>query len=287
MVRGVGGHSGKEGDLPGSWLKTCGCGCANRSVGRGHPTGNVTSALGSCPGARVSAPMGGRQSVPCEDPGRVPLLLLRVAQEHPAGGRDGGQAERGHRGPAEGGPVDDEDDGDEQAAEGRPAHHVTSGVVMGVPRGLHGRVKRRGWHVDGLRRLSGRLSGLDGVNRMTGHGVLPAGSSWTVGLVSNGGRRGSVTARTGGTYPVGCPSSLAVGGSGHCQGGAAAACSLGRSPGAASPVQHRSVAVPWWVWAWEDASRTELSHTELSFSGIVPPESSLPPTGAPPVCPFP
>lgn len=202
MVRGVGGHSGKEGDLPGSWLKTCGCGCANRSVVRGHPAGTMTTAVGSGPGARVPAALGGRRTVLRENRCRTPSGLLRVAQQHPAGGRDGGQAEGGHRRPAEGGPVDDEDDGDEQAAEGRPAHHVTRGVLVGAPRGWHGRVKRWRRHVDGLRRLSGRLSGLDGVNRMTGHGVLPACSSWTVGLVSNGGRRGSVTARRGGTCPA-------------------------------------------------------------------------------------
>ncbi|MGW5848273.1 hypothetical protein ACWFQ8_10030 [Streptomyces sp. NPDC055254] len=51
--------------------------------------------------------------------------------------------------------------------------------------------------MNGLR----RLSGLDGVNRMTGHGVLPAGSSWTVGRLSNASRGGSVTARTGGAGP--------------------------------------------------------------------------------------
>lgn len=233
MVRGSGGHSGKEGTLPGSWLKTCGCGCANRSVLRGHPAGNLTSAPACGPGTRVAAPVRGRQSVLPEDPGSIPLRLLGVAQQRPAGRRDGRQAEGGDGGPAEGGSVDDEDHGDEQAAEGRPAHHVTRGVLVGSPGGRHGRVKGRGRHVDGLRRLSGRLSGLDGVNRMTGHGVLPAGSSWTVGLVSNGVRRGSVTARTGGAHPMGSTSSLAVGGSGHCQGGVAAACSLGRSPRAA------------------------------------------------------
>ncbi|MET9324029.1 hypothetical protein ABZX75_28250 [Streptomyces sp. NPDC003038] len=55
-------------------------------------------------------------------------------------------------------------------------------------------MRRRVGVPDGLR----RLSWLDGVNRMTGHGVLPAGSSWTVGLLTNAPRRGSVTARTGG-----------------------------------------------------------------------------------------
>lgn len=233
MVRGSGGHSGKGGDLPGSWLKTCGCGCANKSVLRGHPRGNLASSLASGPGARAPAPMRGRQSVLREDPGGIPLRPLGVAQQHQAGRRDGREAQSGYDGPAEGGPVDDEDHGDEQAAEGRPAHHVTRGVLVGPPGGLHGRVKWRRWHVDGLRRLSGRLSGLDGVNRMTGHGVLPAGSSWTVGRLSNGVRRGSVTARTGGAHPMECTSSLAVGGSGHCQGGVAAACSLGRSPRAA------------------------------------------------------
>lgn len=233
MVRGSGGHSGKGGDLPGSWLKTCGCGCATKSVLGGHPGGNLASALATGRGARVPAAMDGRQSVLREDPGGIPLRPLGVAQQYPAGRRDGREAQGGDGGPAEGGPVDDEDHGDEKAAEGRPAHHVTRGVLVGTPSGLHGRVKGRRRHVDGLRRLSGRLSGLDGVDRTTGHGVLPAGSSWTVGLLSNGVRRGSVTARTGGAHSMGCSSSLAVGGSGHCQGGLAAACSLGRSPRAA------------------------------------------------------
>lgn len=86
---------------------------------------------------------------------------------------------------------------------------------MGASGGPHGRVKgrleagarRRGElraRVGGLEGPDGlrRLSWLDGVNRMTGHGVLPAGSSWTVGLVPNAARRGSVTARTGGGAPT-------------------------------------------------------------------------------------
>ncbi len=113
-----------------------------------------------------------------------------MAQQDPARGGDGEQAEGRDGGPAEGGSVDDEDHGDEQAAEGGPAHDVTRGVVLVASGGVHGRVNARG---DGcvksraggrveLRRVGvvgglRRLSWLDGVNRMTGHGVLPAGSS--------------------------------------------------------------------------------------------------------------
>lgn len=90
------------------------------------------------------AAVGGRHSLLRQDPGRGALRLLRVAQQHPARGRDGEQAEGRHGGPAEGGPVDDEDHGDEQAAEGGPAHDVTRRVVLVVSGGVHGRVNGRG-----------------------------------------------------------------------------------------------------------------------------------------------
>ncbi|GGR97146.1 hypothetical protein Snoj_59950 [Streptomyces nojiriensis] len=116
-----------------------------------------------------------------------------MAQQDPAGRRDGEQAEGGYGCPAEGGSVHDEDHRDEQAAEGGPAHDVTRGVVVGVSGGTHGRVKGRAGRRGEVRGWVGvlagpggrrRLSWLDGVNRMTGHGVLPAGSYLLVGRMS-------------------------------------------------------------------------------------------------------
>jgi len=88
---------------------------------------------------------------------------LGPAQQHPADGRDGGEAEGGARGAGERGAVPDEDHRDEDATEGRPADHFRGGV-----------------------------GGIGGGRSVSGHGVLPGGDS-----------RGSTPVRRVGHCPQG------------------------------------------------------------------------------------
>lgn len=191
---------------------------------------------------------------------------FRPPQQHPADGGHRRQAERRGRGTADGRAVGDEHDGDEKAAEGPPAHHVTRGVgaaLTAANRRRHGATlrgpalpcapggrrrrprprPRRCPSVAAPRRRDRRRRGGGAGGRSYGHGSSLGGGGR--GPNTNEKRNLPVTAVTAASQP---PAPKPVWDSRHCHTERARACSLERRENAVSRAagsgQGRSVAVP-------------------------------------------
>lgn len=133
VARGLTGHFAKGWPVARSWLKICGREGVNPSAPGRTSRAVPTAPMRPC--GRPGPPAAGWRRLGRAGPGGVALGL---AQQHPAGGGHGREAEsRGCR-PADGRPVHDQHDGDEHAAERRPADDVAGRLGRGVGGGGRG-----------------------------------------------------------------------------------------------------------------------------------------------------
>lgn len=199
VERGLGAWSAKGCAVSRSWLKSNGLVRGNRSVNRRISTGMPTAPVRSraYPAAwhmmrrRVLV---ARHMMRCRlsraQPCRAPL---GPAQQHPARPRHRGQTEGRAGGARQRGPVPDEDDRNQDAAEGRPADHVAHRVLAGggagggCPGGGLGRGRGSSGH--GGAPWGGGLRGFNACSSRRSRG-LPRGA-----LGSPGGCRGPCVGR--------------------------------------------------------------------------------------------
>ena len=246
VARGLAGHFAKGRPVVRSWLKTYGCECGNASV-----TGRISRAAPTAPVRPWGGPRAPAAGVRRLGDRGARRAAFGLAQQHPAGGRHGGEAEGGGGRPADGRPVHDQHDRDDHTAERRPAHHVARRVGRGA---------------DGLDALSG-ADGRAGTKapwrRRGDRSPTRSGAFRSLARTSTG---GSVTDRwtdsvdrfrgqipwvadgrstAVGWRPGGRPRQTAVDAKRHCHPGQARACSLERRVGAAALGRRGVSPYPW------------------------------------------
>lgn len=262
VARGLAGHLPKGSATGGTWPKTYGSRCANRS-----PFGCTAPAVPPTAMSAGGAPAASRRRGERPHGAFLGGRPLGLPKEQTAHRRHGHQAERGARRARERGPVDDEHDGYEQTAERGPAHHVSGGIGRGAGGGrpewfgVQGPVGTYGFG-RGRRpaAAAGRRGGSGGVgDRGRGHGrCFLIGVGVIAYLTRKRPLRSLEDHRHGGRDRPGVPRGDGCRAHRALPSGAGSCMLRGTPSRFGGSGQERSVAVPLGVWGWEDDSRTRL-----------------------------